>query len=373
MKRQWLLMTMILLLFCSCNDDEQNLTPTTLEGKIDQYLELNQSANGPGLSIAVRKDDQLVYHKAKGVARIDVNQTINADTQFRIGSVSKPITAIATMQLVENGILELDDLLLSFYPELPASFEGITVQHLLAHRSGLLDYIDDNNNLSSLNNLNMQDALAFISDPNSGFQNLEFEPGTGGRYSNTGYVLLALIIEKVTGETLPEYLQKNVFDPAGMQDTFVISEDEHLDDQGDNYAMSFGTTLNVLGFNSLIYGASGVASTTSDMILFVEALLDHELINKETLDLMTATQGAVPNIQTDYGLGWLTGTGTYWHTGWITDPSDYWHTGGFDGYRSVLSVNPDLKLEIILLTNGGEVTRDKMWALMEIVRTHYKQ
>ncbi len=363
---------LVFLLLVSCSEDEPTPVPTSLEGKIDAFLASNQSPSQPGLSIAVRKDGQVVYQGNAGVARFDVSQSINSSTQFRIGSISKPITALAIMQLVEQGQLNLDDLLLSFYPELPANFEQITIRHLLAHRSGLLDYIEDNTDVTTLNDLNMEDALNFISSDNSGFENLAFDPGTMGRYSNTGYVLLALVLEKVTGKTLPEYLDQEIFTPAGMSTTFVISENEHLGDNGENYALSFGTDIKVKGFNSLIYGASGVASTTDDMLKFIDALLSYEIVSKETLDLMIQTQGSVPNIQTDYGLGWLTGTGNYWHTGFITDVNDFWHSGGFDGYRTVLSINPDLDLQVIILTNGGDSTQENMWSLLELARNHYK-
>lgn len=364
----------LIILFASCSDDEEAtaLVPNTLEGKINHLLELQQSENSPGLSIAVRKSGQLVYQSNKGIARLEGNRPIDSDTQFRIGSITKPMTAISIMQLKEQGLISLDDKLLSFYPELPQSFAEITVEHLLSHRSGLLDYIDDNTNVLALDNLNMQDAFAFISDPNSGFENLNFQPGTMGRYSNTGYVLLALIIEKVSGMSYPEYLEQNIFQPSAMTVSFVISEFEHLGDHGDNYALSFGIDINVLGFNSLIYGASGVVSNSNDMLLFIDALLSNQLISQESLNLMTQTVGSLPNIETDYGLGWLTGTGNYWHTGFITDPNDYWHSGGFDGYRTVLSINPDLDFEVIILSNGGEVTTEKMWSILEIVRKHYK-
>ena len=364
----------LLILFASCSDDEGTTVPlpTTLEGKINQLLELQQTKNTPGLSIAVRKGGQLVYQANKGIARFAANRPIDSDTQFRIGSITKPMTAIAIMQLKDQGLISLDNTLLTYYPELPQSFSEITIEHLLSHRSGLLDYIEDNTNVLALNDLNMQDALAFISDPNSGFEHLNFQPGTMGRYSNTGYVLLALIIEKVSGMSYPEYLEQNIFQPSGMTDSFVISENEHLGDHGENYALSFGTNIKVLGFNSLIYGASGVVSTSNDMLLFVNTLLSNQLISQESLDLMTQTVGSVPDIGTDYGLGWLTGTGNYWHTGFITDPNDYWHSGGFDGYRTVLSINPDLDFEVIVLTNGGDDTTEKMWNILEIVRKHYK-
>lgn len=373
MKRQLLfLKALCLVLFMSCNNDDSQPAPETLQERIDGYLQQHQPSNQPGLSIAIRKDGQIVYQGNEGIARFSSNQSIQSDTQFRLGSISKPITALAIMKLVEDGMLNLNDKLLSFYPELPASFSDITIAHLLAHRSGLLDYIDDNNDVTALDNLNMQDALNFLKNPNSGFENLVFAPGTSGRYSNTGYVLLALVLEKVTGSTLPEYLDTHIFAPAGMSDTFVISEQEHLGDHGENYALSFGTNLKVKGFNSLIYGASGVVSTTSDMMRFVDKLLNYEIVTKESLGLMTATKGAVTDIETDYGYGWLTGTGSYWHSGRLTDSNDFWHPGGFDGYQTVLSINPDLNLEVIILSNGGNDTMEKMWDLLALTREHFK-
>ncbi len=359
----------MLLLSCG-NDDSEVITPTTLAGKIELYLEQHQAEDEAGLGIAIRKDGQVVYQTHSGIARFDINQSINANTQFRTGSISKPMTALAVMQLVEEGKLNLDDRLLSFYPELPQSFEHITLRHLLAHRSGMLDYIDDNNNILSLHNLPTKEVLNFFNG--SGLENLNFEPGTNGRYSNTGYVLLGLVVEQVAETTLPAYLQERLFDPAGMTNTFVISENEHLGDHGENYALSYGTQINVKGFNSLIYGASGVVSTTTDMMKFVEALLTYEFVSRESLDLMTQSQGSLPGIGTDYGLGWLTGTGSYWHTGKITDPNDFWHSGGFDGYQTVLSINPDLDLQIIVLSNGGNDTKEQMWDLVELTRNHFR-
>lgn len=367
--KNFLFWSAIILMVCSCSDKEEAV-PGTLDEKIIEFIEAHQSENAPGLSVAVRKDNQIVYQGSKGIARLIDHTSINSNTQFRIGSVTKPMTAIAIMQLREKGKLQLQDKLLSYYPDLPQSFAEITIEHLLSHRSGMLDYIDDNSDISSLDNLPTSAVLGFFND--SGLENLNFTPGTSGRYSNTGYVLLALIIEKISGMSYPAYLEEHIFDPSGMVRSFVISENEHLGDNGDNYALSFGTDIKVKGFNSLIYGASGVASTINDMILFTSALMNYELISEESLDLMTQTVGAVPDIETDYGLGWLTGTGNYWHTGFITEPNDFWHSGGFDGYQTVLAINPDLDYEVIVLSNGGNATKEKMWDILALVRDHYK-
>nr|WP_299485353.1 serine hydrolase domain-containing protein [uncultured Allomuricauda sp.] len=344
--------------------EEKNLSTT-----LSEYLDENQSEADPGLSILIKHKGEIVYQVQKGLARIQGNHAIEQHTGFRIGSITKSITAIAIMQLVEQNQLSLQDKLLDILPFLPSSFENITIAHLLSHRSGLLDYIDDNTDLSSLDGVTTSQIPSII--PGSGLDNLLFEPGSEGEYSNTGYVFLALIIEEISSMRYPDFLKKNIFEPLGMTNTFVIDEDEHLGDLNDNYALSFGNSVKVLGFDSLIYGGSGIVSSPHDLNLFIEALLNYELITKQNLNIMTIEQGPIEEIA-DYGYGWMTGTGQYWHTEELTDPNDFWHTGGFDGYRSVLSVNPDLDLQIIILTNNGDKSQEIMWGIMRLTKEYFK-
>lgn len=362
---------MLLLSFLiACNDDNDDTTPNSLTDQIDQYLEQNQAEDAPGLSILIKHEGELIYEHSKGLANTTNGHTIDGDTQFRIGSITKPFTAIAIMKLFEEDKISLNDKLLKYLPTLPASFSEITIEHLLTHRAGLLDYIDDNSDLNALDNLPTSAVLDLVEA--SGLANLKFEPGSAGDYSNTGYVLLALILEEVTGVRYPDFLRKEIFEPTGMSNTFVISEAEHLGDHGNNYALSYGTTLKVLGFNSLIYGAGGVASTSNDLMRFTDALLDHKIIAKETLDLMTKTHSSIPEYG-DYGLGWFTGTGSYWHTAKYSSVHDFWHLGGFDGYRTVLSINPTLDLQTVILTNNGQTSQDIFLEIMRITRNHLQQ
>ena len=362
----------IALLFFSCaNDDPEPTDPTlTLQEKVDQYLNAHQSENSAGLSIAVRKDGIVTYRGNRGIAIANGAQPIGNDTQFRLGSISKPLTAIAIMKLVEEDRLNLSDRIMGLVPNLPESYAAITIEQLLSHRSGLLDYLDDIDDKRSLNNVKTSEVPGLLDG--SGLERLQFAPGTSGDYSNTGYVLLALVIEELTGQTYPEYLAEVIFEPAGMIDSWVISEHEHMGDHGADYALSFGTTRNVFNFNSLIYGASGVVGSTNDLMRFASALLNGDIISMSSLQQMTTVRGPLPGIA-DYGLGWFSGSGNYWHTNFISDANDFFHTGGNDGYRTVLSFNPDLDLQIAILTNGGDTTQELMWGVMTLVREHYKQ
>ncbi|WP_411031843.1 serine hydrolase domain-containing protein [Spongiimicrobium sp. 3-5] len=364
---------------CSSDDDnaitidDDNVTPVeerNLPTQLTQYLDENQSDTDPGLSILIKHQGTVLYQHNKGLARLQGNHQIHEHTGFRIASITKPFTAIAIMQLVEQNLISLDDTLLEILPELPSSFENITISHLLSHRSGLLDYIDDNDDLSTLDGLTVSQIPLII--PGSGLNNLLFEPGTDSEYSNTAYVFLALIIEKITGMSYPNFMKTSIFDPVGMPNSFVISENAHLGDLNNDYALSFGNSIKVLGFDSLIYGANGIVSSTHDLGLFVEALLDYTIISEESLNLMITVQSSLEGIA-DYGFGWMTGTGQYEHTGVFTDPNDFWHTGGFDGYRSILSINPDLDLQVILLTNNGDDGQQKMFDIFRLTRAYLKK
>lgn len=365
-----LLVTLFSLsILVSCAGNEQNNSHLNLEETIEGYVENNFEDNEAGISVRLIQSGKSDFSYSKGLARIDSKISIDENTQFRTASITKPFTALAILKLVEDGRLTVDDKISSYLTPLPSSYSDITVEHLLTHTSGILDYITDNNDLSSLDNLTTSTVLDLID--NSGLENLIFAPGTKGDYSNTGYVLLALIIEEITNTSFPHYMKEEFFDPLGMTNSFVISEDSHLGDFGENYALSHGYDLKVLGFNSLIYGANGIVSTVNDLARFTEALINHQIVKKETLALMTTTHSSIEGIS-DYGYGWLTGTGAYWHIGKHTGRNDYFHSGGYDGYKTLLYISPDLNFQVIVLTNNGATSEQHMWRLQTEIRNYIK-
>ena len=363
-----------ILCFQNCSNDDSEMLPAIqqdLPTIIDELLEERQSIDRAGLSVLVRKDDNIFYQKSRGLARSQGANLINPDTGFRIGSITKTFTALAIMQLLEQGLISLEDKLLTILPDLPHAFQEITVVQLLSHKAGLLDYIDDNSDLSSLDGLTTSEILDLL--PISGLENLIFQPGSSAEYSNTGYVFLALIIEKISGMDYPTYMKTKIFEPLGMKNTFVISENQHLGDLNDNYALNFANYLKVKGFNSLIYGASGIVSSSNDLNLFVEAILTHEIVTEESLQIMIQPASSISWLG-DYGLGWILGTGSnYWHQeANLTDVNDYWHIGGFDGYRSILYINPDLDLEVVILTNNGDASQELSFEITRVARQYFK-
>ena len=375
----------IYLCFAACGGGGGSASPETsvpppllssLSDSLDDYIEQNQSLDDPGLSVLVRKDGRVVYRRSRGLANRATGALINDRTGFRIGSVSKSFVALAIMQLVERGVLKLDDRLSTWVPDVSAAYGGITLLQLLSHQSGIPDYINDSDNLSPLDNLTTQ---AFVDMAlGASASELEFSPGSTAQYSNTGYVILAVLIERATGFRFPDYMQFALYDELAMTDSFVINERRQMDEVGENVALSHGRTRDVYAigreqqtFNALIYGSSGQVSSIEDMNAFFSALANGDIVSAETLATMREPRGQLPDIG-DYGLGWITGSGRYWHSDIYTSPSDYWHSGGYGGYRSLLAISPELGYELVVLTNGGDETQEHCWKILELVRRHYR-
>lgn len=354
----------------ACDDGDEAPAPVaeTLTEALQIYLDENQASDSPGVSAMIKQGNEVLMIN-KGLSRLLPVSQINQTTQFRTASVSKPISATAIMKLVEDGLLNLDEKLIDIIPNLPSSYAEITIRHLLLHTSGLRDYIDDNTNQEDLDNFSNQDLINSLAGSNLDI--LQFTPGTNADYSNTGYALLASVIEEKSGMSYPDYLKSQIFDPIGMSDSYVIDQNVQLGDNGDNYALSFARTHLLRGFNSIIYGPNGIVSSVQDLSLFLEAFLAGEIVSEENISLMTQAQSSVPGIA-DYGLGWMTGAGNYWHNEVYTNPSDFWHTGGFDGYRTVLYHSHELKLSVIVLTNNGDSSQQIMFDILELARDYSK-
>lgn len=345
--------------------------PTTLSEQLDSYLEINQPDNTAGVSVLVRHNGQVTYQSSKGLANTLTGLSINNNTGFRMASITKSFTALAIMQLVEQGLLSVEDKLVDYLPELTGeNLADITIHQLLTHQSGIPDYVNDNDNVRALDDITTTAMIA----ANEGFDDLEFEPvteGLYGQYSNTGYVLLAVIIERLSGQSFPDYMQTQFYDAIGMTDSYVISEQRGIGEQGEEVALNYANTANVMGFNSLIYGSSGQVSSTTDIGLFFDALENEQIVSGETLELMTGKKSEIEDVG-HYGYGWLRGSGDYWYNTFAAT-NDIFHTGGFDGYRTLLLASPDHDFQVVMLSNGGDATWQHVIKMTNMVRAHYAQ
>ncbi|HKC36545.1 MAG TPA: serine hydrolase domain-containing protein [Chitinophagaceae bacterium] len=255
---------------------------------------LNRGFSG---QLLIAKNGVVVFEKAMGFADMRTNDTLTSNTPLHIASVGKTFTAMAILHLKEAGSLMLDDTLGKFFPGFP--YPGITVRMLLSHRSGLPNYL---HYLSKLKNndtcYSNQDVLnsLFVLKPG-----LEHRSGTRFSYSNTNFVLLAMIVEKITGESFPGFMKKTFFDPLQMTNTFVYAKQDTL-----KPTPSFewnGRFWEPDPFDCT-YGDKNLYTTSHDLLKWDQALTNGQLFKKETLDsAFTPLSNERKSIH-NYGLGW---------------------------------------------------------------------
>ena len=255
---------------------------------------LNRGFNGQML---IAKNGEVVFEKTVGFADIRTKDSLDENTPMHIASVSKTFTGMAILRLMEEGKLNLDDTLGKFFPGFP--YPVVTVKMLLSHRSGLPNYL---NYLSLLKKndtcYSNQDVLNSLYTLRPG---LESRSGTRFNYSNTNYVLLAMIVEKVSGEHFPAYLKRIFFDPLQMANTFVYSNQDTLIP-----TPSFEWTGRFWASDPFdcTYGDKNIYTTANDLLKWDQALCKGQLFKKETLDAAYTPLSNERRSIHNYGLGW---------------------------------------------------------------------
>ncbi len=234
---------------------------------------------------------RVVFKKAMGYSKVAPYPAFTEYSAMQLASVSKPFTAVATLILIDKGVIHYDDDIRTFLPSL--KYKGITIRHLLNHTSGLPDYLNRpkafKKYLNGTRELSNQDLLMMLA---KGRISLEFTPGARHHYSNTGYALLPLIIENVTGQKFTDFVQEYIFHRIGMKNTFFYSSDKQL------------SRLREKEIRDGVLGDKGVFSTVDDMFLWDQALYTEQLVKQSTL-AEAFQQGSTANDQKfNYGYGW---------------------------------------------------------------------
>ena len=255
---------------------------------------VNRGFNG---QILIAKNGTIVYEKTVGFADMRTKDSLDSNTPLHIASISKTFTGMAILRLMEQGSLNLDDTLGKFFPAFP--YEGITVKMLMSHRSGLPDYLHYLSEIKAKDTCySNQDVLTslYTIRPNP-----EARPDRKFNYCNTNYVLLALIIEKVTGESYPAYLKKEFFTPLQMTNTFAYANQDTL-----TPTPSFQWTGRFWDPDPFdcTYGDKNIYTTAGDLLKWDQALSSGQLFKKETLDSAYTPLSNERKSIHNYGLGW---------------------------------------------------------------------
>jgi len=307
----------------------------TLERKIDALMR-DYAGNVPGASVLVLRDGQPRVRRSYGMADLEAGTPATPETNYRLASVSKQFTAAAVLLLVEDGRLRLDDGARRWLPSLPDAAAGITLHHLLTHTSGLVDY-EDVMDPADTRQVHDADVLRLLESQDRTY----FAPGTDYRYSNSGYALLALIVERASGRRYADFLRDRIFEPLGMEHTVAyeagVSEVAH---RAYGYSFENGAWVRTdQSTTSAVLGDGGIYSSIDDLARWDAALYDERLLRAATL-----RQAFTPATETDdpevrYGYGWrITG-------------ETLWHSGETIGFRDVIVRWPPRRTTVAVLTN----------------------
>lgn len=312
----------------------------TMAQQLDAYLGLIPP-DQPGISVLVMQDGAETYSGQRGMANLLTHSIVTRSTGFRLASVSKPFTAVAVMQLVENGQLRLSDSILDYLAELPAHWRPITIGHLLTHTSGVIDIINDFWTPATFEGMALDGLLTYLATRQS---TLEFTPGTRGDYSNTGYMLLAKIIERRTGKRFGEHMSEALFKPAGMLHSYINDEHQPIKD-GD--ALNHGRLTTFYGHTTYFKGSMAQVSSADDFLHFYQALFAGRLVTPATLAEMWRQHSNLSGAGA-MGLGFFIGSGVVRHE------------GEWDSFRTLLSIDRTRNRAWAVLTNSG-ATGQSQW------------
>ena len=353
----------------------------TLNARLDALLNDWKQKNAPGMAALLIRNGRIEYRKVFGFADLEARTPITPDTQFLLASLTKQFTAMAIMVLAERHKLQFDDTLAKFCPEFPGYARTITIRNLLNHTAGLTQYqellvgkVDENYFRSSksppaAHEFTAAEALQALSRQ----ERLRFTPGEKFEYSDSAYVVLAQIIERVTGERYAEFLKETIFDPLGMHDTLVVDErKQKVPRLALGYANRDGRWQDITYTpENSIYGEDGIYSTANDLYKWDQALYTDRLVSRSTLE-MAFTPGRANDgkeILTDvfthpssYGFGWFISS---LHGEKLVE-----HSGGWSGYATHILRVPGRRVTAIVLTNSSnDDVPDIAWEMAEIA-TH---
>ena len=315
----------------------------SLVDPIKAQLKILEKENNLSGVVLIAKDGKPIYREAFGFSNLPDRVKNKPDTKFNLASINKMFTAIAIMQLVESGKISLQDKVgkhLTDYPN-KAVADSVTIHQLLTHTSGMRSFWEDYDKLAKVNFKTVSDYLPLFVD-----KKLAFAPGSDFYYSNSGYMVLGLIIEKLSGQNYFDYVKEHIYRPAKMINTDAYELDHAIPNLATGYTMSLeepGQWKNNIFLNPTKgTPAGGGYSTVDDLLNFANALQSNILLSKENTTLCTS--GKVKFREGMYGYGFEETI--------VNGHRIFGHTGGHDGVASEIMIYPDLGYTAVILTNG---------------------
>jgi len=314
-----------------------------LASEFDKVISSEFKGQEPGGVVLITQKGKIIYKKAFGLANVELEVPMKEEMVFNIASITKQFTAVAILQLTEQGKLSLQDDITKYLPGYPAKGQKITVENLLTHTAGIPGSAPE-----AMSKLQARRDLVSLQEIITTFKDrpLDFAPGTKWSYSNNGYMLLGAIIEKLSGSSYSAYLEKNIFKPAGMTQTHFGDDYLIIKNRVASYVYSRAESRFLNARNDkieLAYSAGGIQSTAEDLFRWNEALNSHKLIKKESLE-KAQTEYKLPNGNgTHYGYGWFIGN--------IQGIPIVEHGGNMGGFMSHAIYLPKEDIFVVVLYN----------------------
>ncbi|MBP7461677.1 MAG: beta-lactamase family protein, partial [Candidatus Delongbacteria bacterium] len=321
---------MILMMVCSKDENQQ----------LDDLMSSTYTPDRPGAAIAVVKNGEVVFKKGYGIADLDTKAPITSSTNFNICSMTKAFTAYAVLDLAAQGKLSLDDPIIKFFPDFnPMTGNQITVRHLLTHSSGMVDhygYVDQ----SLFTEFWDKDVLNAVKSVDSTC----FPVGTCYRYSNTAFCLSAQIIEQVTGQSYPDFIKTDIFQPLQMNASDVIKPDFAIAQRAMGYRFENDSFIIADAAQSLFFstqGDGGIYTSIDDYLKWISAIQSGHGLNADQINAAQSPQFYIDSTKHfAYGFGWFTaGTGDDWVI---------YHTGSNGGFRTIIMMKPSQKYAVVV-------------------------
>ena len=291
-------------------------------------------------TVLVAQGDSIIYSGVFGYANRDFAIPNNLYTKFNIGSITKTFTALAIIQLVEQGKINVEDPVSKYLPDCPIPEKNIiTIHHLLTHTSGLYDYANSDVIFEMLYKRSIDEMIPFVYG-----SGLLFNPGDSVSYSSGGYILLGAIIEKISGMSYRKYLIEKIFNPAGMYNSDLLFAEDISPNKAEGYKqIDRQKFINKKLLDFPGSSAGGIFTTAGDLFLYKKALFNYKLVSNDYLKILLSGKTTEVHLGGRPAYGW-----------WIDNVNGcrrIYHTGGTPGFSSSLDIYPDLGYTIIILSN----------------------
>ena len=293
-------------------------------------LEINDRFMG---TLSISENSKIIYSKSIGKDDVASGKLSNNLTKYRIGSISKMFTACLIFQAIEENKISLKQNINRFFPKIANSKE-ITIGNLLNHHSGIHNYTNDTSYLNYYTtSKSKKEMLEIIQEGGS-----DFKPNSKAEYSNSNYILLSFILEKIYKKSYEELLQLKIIQPLGLKNTYFGKKLELAKNECASYLFSGKWELENETHSSVSLGAGGIVSTTEDLLFFITNLYEGKIITAASLEQMT-------KLEDGFGMGIFSVP--------FYDKKGFGHTGGIDGFSSFLYTFPEEKISIALTSNGS--------------------